>query len=294
NFGNIVGGVNSNTVTVALNEVSTTTAGVLKLTVTKCGIEQVRTFNINMPPKVNVNIGAIDAICPTLTTFPVNITANVPNGTMMEFEDNGVPGGTPQAYFSTVATYQVDQLFPAGTNAIAGVLTVKVVNPYSGCTMKVAAYKNVTILPKTTVELYKVSINDRLCVDTNDTEITLKATVSTGVTADLNYNWYYNNDVDPFDTTSGSVLMLTGANNPGTYYVQVTDVNGCIITSNSINIFGCSGGGDDDDGDGDGGSHCNLNFSTTPTLTYNWISCNEVEITASYSKPANIDQIGRA
>src|SRR5690606_38515294 len=142
NFGNIVGGVNSNTVTVALNEVSTTTTGVLKLTVTKCGIEQVRTFNINIPPKVNVSIGAIDAICPTLTTFPVNITANVPIGTMMEFEYNGVPGGTPQAYTGST-TYNVPQLFPAGTNAVAGVLTVKVVNPY-GCTMKVAAYKNVT------------------------------------------------------------------------------------------------------------------------------------------------------
>lgn len=277
NFGNIVGGVNSNTVTVALNEVSTTTTGVLKLTVTKCGIEQVRTFNINMPPKVNVSIGAIDAICPTLTTFPVNITANVPNGTMMEFEYNGVPGGTPQAYNPAVATYQVDQLFPAGTNAIAGVLTVKVVNPYSGCTMKVAAYKNVTILPKTTVELYKVSINDRICEATNDTEVTLKATVSTGVTADLTYRWYHDDGVNttqlPVLSSSGSSLTVTPNNGnfilPGNYYVQVTDINGCVITSNSIDIFGCSGGGDDDDGDGDGGSHCNLNFSTTPTLTYN-------------------------
>src|SRR5690606_29279487 len=217
-----------------------------------------------------------------------NITANVPIGTMMEFEYNGVPGGTPQAYTGST-TYNVPQLFPAGTNAVAGVLTVKVVNPY-GCTMKVAAYKNVTVLPKTTVELYRVSINDRLCLVTDDTEVTLKATASTGVTADAQYKWYYNNDVTPFATTLVPTLTLTSVNDPGNYYVQVTDINECVITSNNINIFGCSGGGDDD-GDDDGGSHCNLNFGTTPTLTYNWISCDEVEVTASYSKPGSIDHV---
>src|SRR5690606_36027330 len=115
--------------------------------------------------------------------------------------------------------------------------------PY-GCTTTVAAYKNLTILPKTTVEIYQVAGGTRICLP-NDA-ITLQATVSTGVTADLNYSWYYDNDVIPFDTTSGSILTISYLNGKfqgeGNYYVQVTDVNGCIITSNSINIFGCSGG----------------------------------------------------
>ena len=283
NFGNIIAGANSNTVTLTLNEVSNNnTTGVLQLTVTKCGVEEVRTININMFPKVNVSIGAIDDICPTLTTFPVDITANVPNGTMMEFEYNGVPGGTSQAYNSAVTTYQVEQLFLADTNAVAGVLAVKLVNPY-GCTTTVAAYKNVTILPKTTVELYQVAGGVRICPPAQPAaSITLKATASTGVTADAQYNWYYNNDVTPFATTLVPVLTLSSSNLSGNYYVQVTDVNGCIITSNSINFFGCSGGGDDDGGDGDG-SHCNLSFNGTPTLTYNWTKCDEVTVTANFN-----------
>lgn len=282
-FGNIIAGVNDNTVTLTLNEESTTTAGVLKLTVTKCGVEEVRTININLNPKIDLTIGNIDDICPS-DDIVVNVTMNtvVPNnpGTYWAFEYNGVQGATePYVSGPTNYTFTIPQLFPAGTNAVSGVLAVKLVNPY-GCTMKLAAYKNVTILPKTTVELYQVAGDTRIC--TPGQTITLQATVSTGVTADLTYRWYYNNDVTPRYTTLNPVLTLTYLDDPGNYHVQVTDVNGCIITSNSINIFGCSGGGDDDGGGGDG-SHCNLSFNGTPTLTYNWTKCDEVTVTANFN-----------
>lgn len=298
NFGNIIAGVNSNTVTLTLNEVSNNnTAGVLTLTVTKCGVEEVRTININLNPKVNLTIGNINAICPS-DPIVVNVTMNttVPNnpGTYWAFEYNGVQGAT-EPYVSSATnnyTFTIPQLFPTGTNAVAGVLGVKLVNPY-GCTMKVAAYKNVTILPKTTVELYNVVGGNRLCLDGD--AITLQATVSTGVTEDFTYKWFYDNGtttvlLSPIQYSGSTVTLSTAnSNNPGNYYVQVTDINGCIITSNGINIFGCSGGGDD--GGGGDGSHCNLGFSTTPTLTYNWISCDKVEVTASYDPSANIDHV---
>ncbi|WKW46283.1 PKD domain-containing protein [Myroides sp. JBRI-B21084] len=299
NFGNIIAGVNSNTVTLTLNEVSNNnTAGVLTLTVTKCGVEEIRTINIYLNPKVNLTIGAIDAICPS-DPIVVNVTMNttVPNnpGTYWAFEYNGVQGTTePYVSGATNYTFTIPQLFPTGTNAVAGVLAVKLVNPY-GCTMKVAAYKSVTILPKTSVEIYQVAGGTRLCLPSSDTEpIKLKSTVSTGVTADGVYTWYHDDGIITSNLnylSTNSELNFDSNNFPGegNYYVQVTDINGCIITSNSINIFGCSGGGDP--GNPGDGSHCNLGFSTTPTLTYNWISCDKVEVTASYSQPANIDHV---
>lgn len=289
-FGNIIAGVNDNTVTLTLNEESTTTAGVLKLTVTKCGVEEVRTININLNPKVELTIDDIDPICPNYDiVFDLTMNITVPNnpGTYWAFEYNGVQGAT-EPYVSSATnnyTFTIPQLFPTGTNAVAGVLGVKLVNPY-GCTMKVAAYKNVTILPKTTVELYNVAGGNRLCNPID--AITLQATVSTGVTEDFTYKWFYDNGtttvlLSPIQYSGSTVTLSTAnSNNPGNYYVQVTDVNGCIITSNSINIFGCSGGGGDDGGDGDG-SHCNLSFNGTPTLTYNWTKCDEVTVTANFN-----------
>lgn len=298
-FGNIIAGVNDNTVTLTLNEVSNNnTIGVLKLTATKCGVEEVRTININLNPKVELTIDDIEPICPSYDiVFDLTMNTTVPNnpGTYWAFEYNGVQGAT-EPYVSSATnnyTFTIPQLFPAGTNAVAGVLGVKLVNPY-GCTMEVAAYKNVTILPKTTVELYNVAGGNRLCNPID--AITLQATVSTGVTEDFTYKWFYDNGtttvlLSPIQYSGSTVTLSTAnSNNRGNYYVQVTDVNDCIITSNSINIFGCSGGGDDDDNDDDG-SHCNLGFSTTPTLTYNWISCDKVEVTASYDPSANIDHV---
>ena len=295
NFGNIVQGINSNTVKIALNEVSNTTAGNLTLVVTKCGVEVTETYAVNLIPEINITIGAVGAICPdTDIIVPVTISPAVPanSATYWAFEYNGVQDGPtiPFVAGSTTYTHTIPQLFSPDTDEVGGVLTVKLVNPY-GCTTNVAAYQNVTVLPKNTIELYKISGGNRICQPSGP--ITLRATASTGVTEYTQYEWYYDANSTPEFVTSIPELTLTDTDPPGNYYVQVTDINGCVITSNSITIYGCTGSGNPGEGeeDEDDDGECNLSFNGTPTLNYLWTECDKVTVTASYSSPSDIDYV---
>ena len=76
--------------------------------------------------------------------------------------------------------------------------------------------------------------------------------------AGYNYQWYQNGNPVGTDTPQYTATA------EGVYYVEITDVNGCIFPSNSISVIeDCSGGG------GPGGCPflANLDFTiqTTPT-----------------------------
>ena len=291
NFGNIVSGVNDNTVSVALNEVSGTTTGTLKVTAIKCATQVSATHTVNLIPKIEITIGDIDKdpICPN-DDFWAEITSNVPNGTQLEVKYSNNPAASATITYNPATTnYLIPQLFNSDTDAVGAVLSVRPIDPYN-CPTTVTAYKNVTILPKTTVELYRMSSSNKICITSGYVDdIELKATVYTGVTADADYKWYHDDgtNITHFTTTSAPELILNTTNFPplgeGAYYVEVTDVNGCVITSNEIQLYGCStGGGNEGEGGEDEDDHdCNISFTPLPVLNYNWVSCDEVEITAS-------------
>lgn len=293
NFGNIINGVNDGTVTIGLNEESLgVTTGTLVLEVTKCGVKTSTSFQINLIGNISLNIGTIADICPGTPFFDVPITSSAPaNLGMLEFWYDGVLLHTAPYVGSTPAIpfYSIPQYFtnPSNSASIGGILTVKLVNPF-GCNTTVAVNKAVTILPTTTVELFNMSNVNTVC-SSSTFNINLKATFSTGVTSSDIFKWYHNNSY--LSSVSGSGMTSLTLNNgffpgAGEYYVQVTDVNGCLITSNKIWIFeDCSPGGD-----GNPGSGCTLGFDPIPTLTYNWMPCGTVNLHAAYD-PAGVGSI---
>ncbi|MBA5792686.1 PKD domain-containing protein [Flavobacterium sp. xlx-214] len=293
NFGNIINGVNDGTVTIGLNEESLgVTSGTLVVEVTKCGIKTNTSYQINLIGNVSLTIGTIAPICPGTPFFDVPITSSAPaNLGTLEFLYDGIVLYTTPYIGSTplVPNYSIPQSFtnPSNSASIGGILTVRLVNPF-GCTTTIIANKAVTILPATTVEIFNESVVNTVCTS-NAFSIDLKATFSTGVTSSDTFYWYRNNNSSSIASGVGMTsLTLNNGFFPGAgeYYVQVTDVNGCLITSNKIWIFeDCSPGGP-----GNPGSGCTLGFNPIPTLTYSWLPCGTVNLHATYD-PAAVPSI---
>ncbi len=291
NFGSIISGVNDGTVTIALNEVSLgVTAGNLVVEATKCGKKEISIpFQINLIDNISLTIGTIDPICPGTPFFDVPISSSAPAGLgTLHFLYDGVLLHT--APYNGSIIYNIPQNFtnPSNSASIGGILTVKLVSPF-GCTTTIVANKAVTILPATTVEIFNESVVNTVCTS-NAFSIDLKASFSTGVTSSDTFNWYHDNNLlTPVSGPGMTTLTLNNGYFPGAgeYYVQVTDVNGCLIISNKIRIFeSCSPGGPGNPG----GSGCTLGFNPIPTLTYDWLPCGTVNLHATYD-PAAVPSI---
>ncbi|MBW3519964.1 PKD domain-containing protein [Flavobacterium sp. NKUCC04_CG] len=282
NFGSIINGINGNTVTVGLNEASGgVNTGTLTLITTKCGIKTSVSHSISLVASISLSIGAVSDICPADLTFSVPVTSSAPvsAGGQLVFEYNGTAAFTT-AYTGT-GTYTVPQNFvTSSASSIGATLTVKLVNAF-GCTTTILANKPVIVLPLTTVELFKTSNSPTVICMATPFAINFQSTVSTGVTSSLTFSWFYSNSATPFATQVGNpnfTLNNWNFQGAGDYYVQVTDINSCVIKSNKIRIFeDCSPGVP-----GGPGSGCVLPFNPFPDLNYLWTGCTTVSVTPQF------------
>jgi len=275
NFGNVIDGINSATATVSFNEISNgVNTGELRLKVTKCGVTTTKTYTVTVvsPPTLTVSL---DNICPGDDSFPVTVTTSASSGTL-EFRYSNNQGAIHTESFSTSGThtFSIPQEFVASTTNSVGATLIVTLKETSGCQQKVTVNQPVLILPLVTVEIY---LSKRtLCESSTTDSVSITATVSTGITATTDFAWYKDNETTPFETTNGVAGATISVNETGTYYVVVTDTNGCEIKSNPKGISdycGSSGGG------------C---FGVTPTLTYDWINCTTLEVTATYTSMTNV------
>ena len=279
NFGNVINGINSTTATVSFNEISNgVNTGELRLKVTKCGVTTTKTYSVTVasPPTLTVSL---DNICPGNDYFPVTVTTSASSGTL-EFKYSNNQGAIHTESFSTSGTHtfpNIPQEFVASTTNSVGATLIVTLKETGGCQQKVTVNQPVLILPLVTVEIFLSK--DTLCASSTTDSVTVTATVSTGITATTTFKWFKDNALIPFDTTYGAAGAIKSVDETGTYYVVVTDTNGCNIVSEPKTIddyCGSSGGG---------GGGC---MGPTPTLTYAWLNCTTLEVTATYTSMTNV------
>src|SRR5690606_33774881 len=95
--------------------------------------------------------------------------------------------------------------------------------------------------------------------------INLTSTVSTGITSTTTFTWFKGTVQQ--QTGPSPNFSITGANPGGTYYVVVTDQNGCDVRSSNIYVTeDCSGGGP-------GG--CTITPNPSASVLAEWTDCSE-------------------
>src|SRR5690606_3251159 len=89
--------------------------------------------------------------------------------------------------------------------------------------------KVVTVYPETKITITP-GYNLVICPD-NPYTYTLYSNLSTGITGTVSFQWYKNGN-EILAATSSSYTISTasqGASPGGTYYVEVEDLNGCVV-----------------------------------------------------------------
>lgn len=269
NFGNVIDGIHSPMATVSFNEISSgISTGLLRLHVTKCGITTTVTHPIQLITLPTLTLDPVLDLCPTAADFEITINSsfNIP-GQEVEISYNGGPftgnypfmSGTPLTITNGFTNY-------SGSN-ITQTLTVRLKN---ACAYQPMATQTVTVFPLTQIDItpgYDYSV----CPDSYD-PITLYANISTGTTPSVTYDWYKQGNSTPIQTGAGNTYIISNATQGttpgGTYYVVVTDGNGCVVTSENVEVeeFDCSGGG----GPGDPGPGCTGVVDPDLAMAVNW------------------------
>ena len=262
NFGNIISGVNSTTITVGFNEISTTPNGILRLTVIKCGITEIVDYPVTIMTLPNISIGTISNVCPLNNTITVPVsTPGITSGTLTFDFGNGNTYGPVNV--NGLGSYTINNLFSNTTTGnISQILTVTLNSP-NGCNYVPTASKNVTVYPETNINIspgYSVTI----CPEESYSH-TLTASFSTGITNTAGIKWYKNNVEIDSGTTTYTINNTTQPSPQGVYRVEVTDDNGCTVSSQSINISESC----------DTTDPCEVGFIQQPVLTWEW-NCDEI------------------
>ncbi|RCU42116.1 T9SS C-terminal target domain-containing protein, partial [Chryseobacterium lacus] len=101
---------------------------------------------------------------------------------------------------------------------------------------------------------------------------TLQANFSTGLTASSFFKWMKNGNVVAQGTNMTS-FTITGPNPFGTYWVEVTDVNGCLVKSNTVSVI-------QDCGSTTG---CTVTPSPNLSVTASLSSCNTINTQVTFT-----------
>ncbi len=179
------------------------------VTLDQCGLSQ--TYNIAVQPKPEpVIVAPLVDLCPN---EPISITVAEEATSYQWFNENGTLISTEQSISITTGFYQV------------------VVTDEFGCTGSDDFQRDEPIPAAINISSPDFTT---YCPDTGMSPPTLY-----GLDTDegYTYEWYYNGN--PTGNTSGQIY----ADMIGTYYLEVTDINNCSYTSNSINVnTGCVSG----------------------------------------------------
>lgn len=261
NYGSVISGINSPTVTVNFNEVSATgVLGKIRLKVVKCGNEVVTDYPVQLMAPPTLTIGTVNDICPNDQNVKIPITSSATTGTLVftyssDYNIHTVP-------FTGSGNYFIPQHFTSSaTTSVGAVLTVKLKTVVNGCTQEVTVNKSVLLLPRTKV----TAVSSKKCLAPGGSA-TITVSVSTGITPSMVFDLFDTNDTHLQQSYTPSFVVTQ----PGSYYVMVRDRYNCDVYTKIITIGNNCGGL---------GSGCT---GVTPTLTYTWVNCTEVKVTATY------------
>ncbi|PZR14351.1 MAG: hypothetical protein DI539_18955, partial [Flavobacterium psychrophilum] len=96
NFGNVISGINNNTVTVSWNEISTSATGTLRLKITKCGTITTVDTPIELQQSPNLVLTAPNQLCSSDPNLNLTLSATgITTGTITWDFGNGVTTTTP-------------------------------------------------------------------------------------------------------------------------------------------------------------------------------------------------------
>ena len=271
-LGNIVSGANSNQVTVNWNKVANgQTTGTIQVRVKKCNPDVIATFNVTVIQDPVITLSAPASLC-FGETLTVNLsTPGIPAGTNIDWNfGNGTTDSTPvnaSGSYSFPYPYTGTSSSPNVNYPISATI-----NSPNGCGA-LRASDIIVALPKKEITITPGS-NFLVCPATYGS-LTLYSNSGSGITAAASYKWY-KNGTQLFGNSA--TYTITGANPGGTYYVRVTDINGCVAQSQNVVVAqsDCSAG--------PGSGECSP--APTVTLTGKWAECDKISAEVAYSGPA--------
>jgi PKD repeat protein len=262
NFGSFASGQGTGIVTINFNEISNFNNNtVLHLKVVKCGVEKIIDIPVALYTLPVVSFASNPPIClGSNLVFNIN-EGGIPAGTQMQFSfPNGsihptTSNGSGQYSFANNNYIQNN----TGAN-VSQTVTVTYIGA-NGCNYSPTATAIFTVYPQTFITISPV-YNIVVCDPSTISPYTFTANSSTGLTNTTGWQWYYNGQ--PVGTNINSYTM-SGANIFGTYYVEATDQNGCIVRSQEVKVTqDCS----------TNGCTADPQISFTPT----WTGCNTINV----------------
>lgn len=275
NFGSIINGINSTTATVGFNEISTSATGILQVDVVKCGQTFTDTYIINLIENPVLTIGTIANICPLdtgqipvpITVTPMPATTPIPIKVLID----GVDQGTYP--YTGGGTLLIDNNFGNNSNSnISRTVTLQL----ELCSYSSSVSQNVIVYPET--ELYISPNYSYVVCPTSYGSIDLTATVSTGITASTEFQWFKVPSTTPISGANTENYSITGPNPGGTYYLKVKDQNGCWVQSDNIYVIEDCGGDP-----GPGG--CTISPDPNASASAEWTDCNTIVTDLDYDYP---------
>lgn len=272
NFGNIIGGLNSPNVTVSWNEISNgISTGKLILYVTKCGIRTPFETTINLHKLPQINILDIGDVCPLDNTITVAVnTPGVTSGTLsFEFGNGNVVG---PVNINSTGVYTISNGFSNNSSVnISQLLTVKLLNP-NGCNYVPTSTISAVVFPETKIDI-SPGYGFVVCPQQNYS-ISLGSSISTGITGSVTFKWYKNNQpISGANTSSYLISNATQGLTPGgVYFVEVKDINGCIVKSNTIQVSESCGST----------PGCTITPNPNPQMTWEW-NCEFITSEVTYN-----------
>ncbi|RYD93627.1 MAG: PKD domain-containing protein, partial [Sphingobacteriales bacterium] len=270
NFGNVIAGINGSTVTVSWNEISTNPQGTLRLRVKKCNLDQNfdTTINLYQPPTLTLN--APTQICYG-SALNLNLTApGVTSGTVTWDFGNGITQTTP---FNAGGNYTFNNPYNNTTGSNINQTITATLNSPNGCNYSPEAVDTVIVFPRTVITI-SPGYYYEVC-PTSYPAFTLSANAVAGVGVTVGYQWFEGGT--PIPGATGSTYTISNATQgttpQGTYYVQATDSNGCVVNSQNIVVIADCGTP----------PPCVISPAPNLTLSAGWNTCGTITATASYA-----------
>lgn len=274
-FGNIINGINSTTVTVSWNEISNTAQDVLRLRVKKCNIDMNFDTTINLYQAPTLTLSTDPEIC---YGSPLVLTLSAPGVTSGTVDWDFGNGVTNTTAYSPSGTYTFSNPYNNNTGSNINQTITATLNSPNGCNYSPTTTTSIIVFPRTVISI-SPGYNYLVCPSDYD-PFTLNANAITGIGMSVTYQWFKNG----LNTgITGSTYTVSGSTPQGTYYVKVTDSNGCTVNSQNIVVTA-------DCGDP---VPCVITPAPNLTVSATWSTCGTIVANASYAgTPTTVQWIG--
>lgn len=279
NFGNVISGINDDTVTVSWNEISNSNTGTLRLKVKVCGQDHFFDTPIELYELPTLSLDVSDEIC-FGTQIQANLTITSPDpvtsGNILWNFGNGTQ---LQTAISPTGQYMLANPYQNTTGGNIGfTITATLISP-NGCSYQPSSGDEIIVFPQTTINI-SPGYSYLICPATYDGSIVLNANAVSGLNLTLSYQWYRNGAALPNATASS--YQIPTALPLGIYYVRVTDDNNCMVQSQSISVTESCGPVET----------CSIPANADINLSAGWSSCNTINASLSFNGTASVTWVG--